>query len=39
MAKFSKVCACAVRNNVIMAKYMRGENLMWAGDEKLNFNK
>ena len=42
VAKFRsrfKVCACAERNNVIMAKCMRGENFMRAGDEKLNFNE
>ena len=42
VAKFRsrfKVCACAVRNNVIMAKCMREGNLMRVGDEKLKFNE
>ena len=34
-----KVCTCAIRNNVIMAKCMQRKNLMQAGDEKLNFNE
>ena len=33
------MCACALRNNGIMASFMRGQYFLRAGDEKLTFNK